>query len=103
MAQPQSLEWLDISQSPHDDGRVGLELFASVELANKHLVERDVQTLLDWLLGHGGLPDEQGEGLGRWSVDDQRVELDGRFEVAIALDMDAPLFVEMQGWFELEL
>ena len=60
-----------------------------------------MQTLLAWLYVHGGLPDDQGEGLARWSVDDQRVELGGRFEVAMTLDLDAALFAQMQGCFEL--
>jgi hypothetical protein len=91
-----TLDWLDISQGAGDDTRASLDIAASVALAHRPQVEGDVQTLLSWLHSHGGAPDDTGEGLGRWAVDDQRGERDGRFEVAITLALDEALLQELQ-------
>lgn len=98
-----SLDWLDISHSPSDGERVALDMAASVELAHQSCVVGDAEALLAWLHTHGGAPDEAGEGLARWSVDDQRYTRNGRFELAIALDLDAELYAHMQDQFDLGL
>lgn len=97
------LDWLDISHSPSDGERVALDIAASVELAHHSSVVADAQTLLAWLHTHGGAPDESGEGLARWSIDDQRHTRNTRFELAITLDLDANLYADMQAQFDLAL
>ena len=98
-----SLDWLDIELVASDDNRTTLDICASVAMAHQAAVQDNLRTLLKWLLVHGGSPDESGEGLARWSMDDQRSERLGRFEVSVALDLDAALLLELQANFDLGL
>lgn len=96
-----SLDWLDLGHSPNDGERVALDIAASVDLAHQHSVVTDAEALLAWLHTHGGPPDQAGEGLARWSADDQRLVRNARFELAMALDLDADLYALMQAHFDL--
>ncbi|MFB1017723.1 MAG: hypothetical protein QMC46_06435 [Burkholderiaceae bacterium] len=98
-----SLDWLDIEQVASDDGHTTLDICVSVAMAHQAAVQDNLSTLLNWLLLHGGSPDESGEGLARWSMDDQRSERLGRFEVSVVVDLDAALLLELQAKFDLGL
>lgn len=99
---PNSLHWLDISHAPADGERVALDAVASVVAAHQQAVIADADALLAWLHAHGGEPDQTGDGLARWSVDDQRGLRNGRYEVAMALDLDAELGELLHQHFELD-
>ena len=98
-----SLDWLDIELVASDDKRTTLDICVSVAMAHQAAVQDNLSTLLNWLLLHGGSPDESGEGLARWSMDDQRSERLGRFEVSVVVDLDAALLLELQAKFDLGL